>query len=199
MDNYLGVLCRRFSETDPSQHAFYIYDGKVQTNITYSEFLQDILRVGGYFKNHKITGQHIALISPSDYSLFVLFFAATITGNVSVILNAGLPVEMLKQQCQKADVTLICAPSFISESLQADSTKLMVLDFDEMRSCNPMLLEDIAYKSKDETIMLMFTSGTTGKSKAVEITSGNLYSSAQSTNALYDLPGMEQAYHAIPR
>ena len=49
MDNYLGYLCKKFSETDPSLTAFQIYDGKEMQHISYQNFLsissRDIMEI----------------------------------------------------------------------------------------------------------------------------------------------------------
>lgn len=198
-NSYFKKLLNQFTAANESTIAFSTYDGKQVQHITYPQFAKDILKIAGYFRKNKIIGQHIALICPGNYEFFVTFFATVISQNVAVILNADLPSEILKWQCNKADVSIAYSTPLKIKELNEDIANITWLDYSQIHSSSPLPPDDIVAENADQTVLMMFTSGTTGKSKAVEITSSNLKACAESANVMYETPGMEIALHAIPR
>lgn len=178
---YVKHLIERFMLED-DKVAFCFYDGKIVNIITYREFVNDILKVAGYFKKNEISKKHIALIAPNSYRWLVTFFAIIVTGNIAVLLDYLLPEEILRKQCELADV------SIIYNNQKARNSLLMEMDVisDEILMCEiPMSQDDVYEGLDDDTIILLGTSGTTGSSKIVEITSKNIK---------YNIFGFEKRY-----
>lgn len=195
---YIQELITQFS-AESEKKAFFICDTDRHREITYSQFGSDILKISNYLLQNNIKKQNIALIYPTSYELFTVFFGILASGNIAVVLNPSLPHFMLNWQCNTADVTIGCStPDQISEWKQ-DGYDLQWLTFEQMQTAAPLALDEVYLHQPDETAVLMFTSGTTGKSKAVEITFENLRVSAQSADVMYAVKGMENAFSAVPR
>ena len=191
-------LLARFAAAEDAV-AFSTYDGKVITDVAYPQFHKDILLRAGYFRHNHIEGQNIALMCPGDYDFFVAFFAIVISGNAAVILNPDLPDDILKWQCEKADVTSVFTSQAKIRSLRDTFGEMTWVDYRNVPVSDPMPWEDVEEEDPDRTVLMMFTSGTTGKSKVVEMSSGNLNATADSAACMYDVPGLDVALHAIPR
>lgn len=187
----------RFSGASENTCAFALYDGQKLTDISYKHFCADILTTAGFFKASGIQGRHIALIAPDSYRWLVSFFGIMASGNVAVLLNPALPGDILQWQCEKAEVAYLCSEQE-SLSQMTWNPGLPQLSFDELNTREALPLEAIFPWNTDDTLMLMFTSGTTGKSKAVELTSGNLLTSVANIEGMYDGPTMDRVYPAIP-
>lgn len=163
----MKTLLAHFAEIGDSADAFSLYDGQRVTDVTYKVFAADILRTAGHFRSRDICGQHIALIAPNSYGWLTVYFAIAVSGNVPVLLNPALPESALLDQCRMTDVSLICG--------QCDPVgNIPTLDFSDLRSPQSLDMAEIAAADPEDTAMLMFTSGTTGKSKAVEFTHRNM-------------------------
>lgn len=196
-NSFILDFLTRFSEASENANAFCLYDGQQVSDISYSRFCSDILKTAAYFRAKAIQGKHIALIAPDSYRWLVTFFGIMASGNVAVLLNPALPGEILSWQCEKADAAFLCSEA---ESLSQMSWNpgLPQLPFEELLNEAALAIEDISPCDANQTLMLMFTSGTTGKSKAVELTSENLLVSCANIEGMYDGPTMDRVYPAIP-
>lgn len=192
ISNLLGL----FAAADDKQVAFSVYDGNCLEDITYHRFLHDIQKTAGYFAAHNITDQHVALVAANSYEWMVVFCAISAMGNAVVLLNPDQPEDALLQQCVYADVTLICAEQRLMPK-QAVSGSIAWVSFPDLKTENLLPLENIRSRKMDETIIMMFTSGTTGKSKVVEFSSENMESYLDDVEETI-LPGSEKMLLVVP-
>lgn len=183
--NFIKSLVSDFAKAPSDTIAFSIYDGKEIKNISYPQFAEDILKAASCFRNQNIYEQHIALISPNSYDWMVNFFGILASGNTAVVLNYLLPKHMLQQQCIHTDVNAICCCAEETQNYSDLFDNKIVLSCDYYHSYIPMCIDDISDVSNDKTLVLMFTSGTTGKSKAVQLTKGNICSSLENQISTY--------------
>lgn len=182
-----GGLLAQFAEAGTDACAFALYDGQEITKISYRELLCDVLRCAGYFQYRQIQKQHIALAAPNSYQWLVAFMGIVASGNVAVLLNPDLPHEVRLQQCIHGDVTLVCAEdSLIPESPETQGVAWV--SFAQLNGAEAMQMEDICSPAPKDTIIMMFTSGTTGKSKAVEFSAENVQSYLEDVKEIMVLP-----------
>ena len=181
------TLLRRFTAAQEDAIAFSIYDGQNIANFSYSQFAKDILTAAGYFKENKICNQHIALLAPNSYEWLVAFFAVFATGNTAILLNPDLPPELLQQQCEHADVSLICAENILASEVFADGS-LDWVSFAQLKTADALSVEAFYDYEPNDTVIMMFTSGTTGKSKAVEYSADNVQSYLENLLEIMVLP-----------
>jgi len=172
---FISSLLNQFSAANDTQIAFSVYDGYQLEDITYRQFLNDILKRAGYFIANQITGRHVAIAASNSYEWLVVFCAISATGNTVVLLNPDLPADVLMQECVHADVSMICTEQrLVPECVEAGPVKWV--SFPDLTMSVPMSLESVCVRKPDETIVMMFTSGTTGKSKVVEFSVENIVS-----------------------
>lgn len=172
-----GFLAACLSECPASGKdaiAFSVYDGLRVSNIGYPQFADDVLKASGYFKERQISGRHIGLVSANSYGWIVVFFGVIASGNVAVLLNPALPGDMLRQQCEQADVSAIWSDGSADETFCGSVENALWLTYGEMMQAPPMDLADIHQAGPEETMILLATSGTTGKSKIVEFSLLNM-------------------------
>lgn len=189
--HYIQNLLTHFSGIGENANAFSLYDGTWVTDVTYKVFTADILRAAGYFCSHQICGRHIALIAPNSYGWLTVYFAIAASGNVPVLLNPALPESVLLEQCRMTDVSLVCGPS-------APVGEIPTLCFSDLWSPVSLDPADIAVPDPEATALLMFTSGTTGKSKAVEITYQNMAYSIYHADGFFLGQDMERTLLVLP-
>lgn len=169
-ESFIKNALNRFKVAD-EKIAFYIYDGNALTHITYKEFLSDILAYTGYFVRNGIKGQHIALVAPNSYAWIAVFYAILASGNIAVPMNPNLADELLLKEITQADISLICGDISVAEK---PAVNIPLVKLDKFACSTPVLLEEAICVDDNETIMLIFTSGTTGKNKIAEFTSNNI-------------------------
>lgn len=171
--------------------AFSLYDGKWVTDVTYHIFTADILRAAGYFQAHGIHGQHIALIASNSYGWLTVYFAIAASGNVPVLLNPALPKKILLEQCRMTDVSLVCGQC-------EPMGDIPTLSFSDLWSPASLDLEEVPVPDPEATALLMFTSGTTGKSKAVALSHRNMAYSIYHADGFFLGQGIDRTLLVLP-
>lgn len=193
--NYVQKLIEQFLNDNENRIALKLYDGIQVTDICYKRFAEDILYTAGFFKEREIAGKHIALIGPNSYEWLVSFLAITASGNVAVLMNPDLPWEILQQQCSKADVSLICGDESIVSAL---SKSFYQFSYSGMKGKEKISVSEMECLGQDDVTLLMFTSGTTAKSKVVEISYANMNSSICSEDEVFSVPESERILTVLP-
>ena len=187
-DAWFKQLISQFSAIKEHKIAFSLYDGNQITDITYPQFAADVLAAAGYFVERGICDQHIALLASGGYRWVVSFFSIIATGNVAVPLNQALPSDMLRWQCEKASVDLICYDDVENvEKLSCCST----VSLDQLCGNGAASIDHLCCKDNNSPILMMFTSGTTGISKLVVLSAENLATSV-------DPPFLEVQHDCTP-
>ena len=137
-------------------------------------------------------GGHVAIIGPTSCSWLTAFFGTVNSGSVAVPLDVSLPAEEVCELIDRADVTALVADESRSDviglckslcprlkhviSMQQEENDSRALSFQS-------LLEKHAGSfsfrpDPDQLCTILFTSGTTGKSKGVMLTHRNLAENA---------------------
>lgn len=183
-NGFIKQLVQHLAAVKENTIAFSLYDGSQVVNVTFQQFLSDILKAAGYFFCRKIKNQHIAIAAENSYDWLVAFFAITGSGNTAVLLNQDLPEDLLQRQCTQADVSIICSNTPRITEFGTDFRDVECLSFEKIKAGPPVSIDEISSSNPDDTIVMMFTSGTTGKSRIVELSSENLESSVYDTEVM---------------
>lgn len=155
------------------------YDGMNLRTILAKDFINEVLTVSGYFKQHNLSNKHIAILGHNSYDWILVFFAIISSGNIPILMNPNLPADILCTQLKQADVDLVCGSPDVISPLQHIDTQLRWLQYKELKECKALDLQDISVASGNSTALMLFTSGTTGISKIVTISVQNLLTSAK--------------------
>ena len=148
-------------------------------------------------------GKHIAIVGATSYSWIIAYYGIVNGGSVAVPLDANLPAADLCELIDRADVTTL-----VYDESKADVAAMAAKQCQQLKNIISMetesavsgalpmwkLIADAApgagYEPKPEDLAtIMFTSGTTGKSKGVMLTHRNLAENATALDMGYD-PGL---------
>ena len=154
-------------------------DGKTVVEKKYREYAQDIRRMTAYLKAEVpgIKGQRVALLSRNSYEYCVTSFGIILAGGVLVTLNQKKAWEELEYELGLVEPALILNDGIDygcrAELEAAYGPKLRPMDC--YRDTAPGELTNCI--GHDDLMMLMFTSGTTGRSKGVMLSERNMCAS----------------------
>ncbi|MBO4374394.1 MAG: AMP-binding protein [Lachnospiraceae bacterium] len=147
-----------------------------------------------------LSGKHIALIGTSSVFWIESYLAITTGDNVAVPLDANLPAEDLVDLLNRSDSeALFLSPKLkaLTETVKAECPKIKNIWFLSEEDDQPCLtqlrasgegVDDVEGNGEDELATIIFTSGTTGKSKGVMLTQNNLASNVASVQYIVE-PG----------
>ena len=160
---------------------------------SYSELMDNVIAIRKSLLAEGFKGKHISMIGTSSVE-WIESYLAIITGNtVAVPLDAGLPAEDLIDLINRSDSeALFLSPKNISllEGILAECPKLRkvwLLQEEEpdslyektaslagLKAASANSSTDADRPAPDDVATIIFTSGTTGKSKGVMLTQDNL-------------------------
>ena len=154
-------------------------DGKTVVEKKYREYAQDIRRMTAYLKAEvpDIKGRRIVLLSRNCYEFCVASFGIILAGGVLVTLNQKKTWEELEYELGLVEPVLILNDGIDygcrAELEAAYGPKLRPMDC--YKDTAPGELTNCV--GHDDLMMLMFTSGTTGRSKGVMLSERNMCAS----------------------
>ena len=154
-------------------------DGKTVVEKKYREYAQDIRRMVAYLKAEvpDIKGRRIVLLSRNCYEFCVASYGIILAGGVLVTLNQKKTWEELEYELGLVEPTLILNDGIDygcrAELEAAYGPKLRPMDC--YKETAPGELTNCV--GHDDLMMLMFTSGTTGRSKGVMLSERNMCAS----------------------
>lgn len=156
----------------------FIRDG-ITNEITFAEYVKDVRTFAGELvkKYGDVTGYHIGVLGNSSYELIVCYMGVLLANATAVIFNIHEDWEKLENEIKDADIRIILSDN--EECKYDESIKslgdIFVCDY------HMFLYSDSEYvrvneelEDVDRIVMLLFTSGTTSKSKAVMISWRNI-------------------------
>lgn len=188
--NNLRDIIKYASDTYKNQTAFRYKAGKQLEDKTYEDVNIDSMSVSRMIESMGMEGKHIALIGNTSYSWVVSFFGITNSKSVAVPIDAQLPAEAICELLNRADVEML-----IYDNIRADVAAAVKEKCPELKNLICMqenndgalvLWEQLqenqgSYEKElepDSLCTILFTSGTTGKSKGVMLTHRNLTDNA---------------------
>ncbi len=164
---------------------------------TYHDLKEDINAFGTWMYKNKIKDKHVAIIGKNSYEWLVSFLACVNGGNVAVAIDKSLPANEISELLKLADVDCALVTDQYIEKVDTKIVK-KVYDlgtFDTILYEGRKLLRDknndfLTYQIEpDKTAAILFTSGTSGKSKGVELTNKNIAFEINRTCQLYKPSG----------
>lgn len=187
-------------------------------NITYLNFLKDINRLGSIFYKMNLIGKRIAIIGKNRYEWALSHISALLGGIISVPLDKDLQYDELesslirsKADCIIFDEKLENNISKIKDNNKTNLSEFICMSQIEGYKSIPELLtqgdklldsgyEDYINAEIDENKMsvLLFTSGTTEKSKAVMLSQKNIASNIYAMQCVEDITSTDTNIAFLP-
>src|SRR5690606_3343227 len=170
------------------------------TTVSYGELHTFAQRLGGSLQSLGVTkGKHVALLLPNVPHFTIAYFATHSAGGAVVPLNVLLTADEIAYHLEDSDaVALIVWEGFLEQAKAAfarvESCKHLIVakadrtDVSAPEGAHNMTaligmgqpLTDLPDTMPDDTAVILYTSGTTGKPKGAALTQFNMF-----FNALY--------------
>jgi len=167
-----------------------LIDVATETNWTFREYDRRIDRVAAALESAGLTGERLGVLMDTRPAFATLFFAAMRTGTTVVALNVRETTGELAAKVARTDLTaIVCERETETAALAvaSEANSVDVYSADEPQRDGTRALENADTSAtsiepvdleRDDTQLVMFTSGTSGEPKAVRLTVGNLVASA---------------------
>lgn len=182
-------------------------------HMTYGEFFAAATRFAAHLVERGATaGERFAVLSGNNLDYLVVFAGASLAGLVPVPLNTGLPPALAEQQVKETGARWLAVDGRGAEILQnllgeePVFTEVFVLGASgkhaargvDPLTCHSSKAVELPAVSPQDIALLMFTSGTTGVSKAVTMSHAHAHLFADLARALADMNGDDTLMTAFP-
>ncbi len=168
--------------------------------IKYGKFIENSLGMANYLINEGYKNKKIMIISENSTKLMQLDLAVTFYVGVSAIVSKEwkekdllLGIEELKPDC------LIYSNEYkeIVDNVKK-KVNIRTISLEKIKTTFTSDLLDLPIKSKERLAKVVFSSGTTGKSKAVKLSLKNMFAGYDNLLRRCDITSSDSAYLFLP-
>lgn len=210
--NLAQMLNRNAS--DFSDHPIYqeIQDGEYAP-LSWNQFRQHVISIQYYLESVGLRpGDRMAILSPNRQEMLELELAVMAMGGRAVPIFAGYSADWADRLVE------FCEPKFVAVADESQYDKMRapdkfdrIIHFDALSSCSENCVsftellasspvEEIAggEVASDEVCLMMYTSGTMGKPKCVQLTHSNILSQQAAMRVLWQLSDKDRFLSYLP-
>ncbi len=187
-----------FGSKNGKEKKQYMYHDKkgVERTKTFNEVYYDYIGLGQYLYDNGVIGKKVAILGDNEYEWIVCYFALITSKSITVPLDSKLSDDALAEILTESG----CEALFYSGDFSASAEAFkktegiaikMYLNMDDQESFiekgHALLKNGEKCYTEDEVLpedlaCIVFTSGTTGKSKGVMLTQKNISASVIASN-----------------
>lgn len=187
-------------------------------NITYPQLLEDVNKLGTALYDMGFNGKRIAVIGKNRYEWVLAHLSNLLGGSVSVPLDKDLQYDELESSLIRSKAECIIFDEKLTDKIEKikEDNKTELKEFicmseaEDFKSVKELLNngEKLLNQGKDEYInvnidenamnILLFTSGTTSKSKAVMLSQRNIASNIYAMQTVEDIRSTDTNIAFLP-
>ncbi len=185
-----------------------IIDGPSGKGYTYEQLRSRIHRLAGGLQAEGIKrGDVVGLLAANSPDYAVVFHAVAVCGGTVTTINPAYAAEEIQQQLKNSGACLLIADNacldVAVEASQGTASKelITVHPHETHRSLDELLgdeIEQVAVDLRQDTVVLPYSSGTTGLPKGVMLSHHNLVSNLVQINAALGYEEDESALAVLP-
>jgi len=185
----VGQQLNRMTELYGEAIAFQYYDEALKgiKSVPYREYVEDVRKTATYLKSviPDIKGKHIAFIAKNSYIYATHILGTILAGGVAVPLNIEKTIDEIQYELDNSASVFLLHDGVYSKRnegfIESLSIPNQLLEFH-----NECIPAEITEDSPERMALLIYTSGTTERSKGVMICQKGLYTSVNYVVVAFD-------------
>jgi long-chain acyl-CoA synthetase len=183
--------------------------GEIKT-VSYRSFRKQAFILGGALARRRLLQKQAAILGENSYQWLLAYFAVGCYGGVAVALDRDQPVEALNGMLEYAGCgVLFYSKEYAPVALELSKTQpeltMIPMEGEGLPGEIPMDLlleeddaEELPILNPDAPLEIIFTSGTTSRSKAVLLSHRNVVSNACYASNMVDIRSTDRVLASLP-
>jgi len=168
-----------------------------ERSLTWRELHKEVLTAAEFLsRNEIVKDENVGILFRHNYSFFIIVNALWIIGAVPVPLNTKLTSSELCEQTAKADIYHVIADEYNSHCM-ADNDNAATIIYSPGRT-GEQYSKAVAQIKPENNALIMFTSGSSGKPKAVVHTFKSIYESVKLTDSISNFQKTDVILTSLP-
>ncbi len=175
------------------------------TVLSYADWVKRVAQIANVLAEAGVKpGDRILVQAPKFADTIALYGAAIQTGAVYLPLNTAYTQAELTYFAQDAEPSLIVCDTKDASRIEGTfETTILTLGSDGSGSLTKLANKaadafETAERGSDDLAALLYTSGTTGRSKGAMLSHKNLLSNARALTDLWEITDQDRLIHALP-
>ena len=207
----LTELCFQAVERYGKKVCFQMYrDGGICDRLSYEEFGVKVRRFAFLLKCLGVkAGDRVMILSENRPGWPIAYFGTVLAGAVTVPVLVDFPAEQVKAIASHAGISALCYtgktapkitgidPAIPAIRIDLEPADKIALD-QEFTEGPPPALSDFPVVNEEDPASILYTSGTTGNSKGVQLSHRNLVSNAVAARNLIKLFSRDRLLSVLP-
>lgn len=178
-----------FCVAEYSDKEVFTYQSRRQAiSVSFTQFKEQVKAFGTYLFREGYNGKHVAVFGENSYEWILIHFAITCGGNVIVPIDKELGADSIAELLADSESKILIYSDTYSDIAKQLQEKLSDINYINMKDISTYIEEGKeliangymdyinAKVGKDDLASIVYTSGTTGKSKGVMLTHNNFCS-----------------------
>lgn len=183
------------------KETFTYQNKKQKVSISFTQFKREVEQLGSYFFYEGFKDCHIAVFGENSYEWILTHFAVTCGGNVIVPIDKELDADSIVELLCDSECRVFVFSNTYMDIAEQVCKKLPDVTYINMKNIPKCIREgkewivngyqefiDIEV-DQDNLASIVYTSGTTGKSKGVMLTHGNFMSNLYAASCNVEIKG----------
>jgi O-succinylbenzoic acid--CoA ligase len=181
------------AHTRPNSIAVMLED----RSLTLRELHKEVLTAAEFLsRNEIVKDENVGILVRHSYSFFVIVNALWVLGAVPVPLNTKLTSNELCEQTAKADISHVVTDEYNSHCVSGSEQTAAIIY--SARMTGGQYSKPLVPVKPENTALIMFTSGSSGKPKAVVHTFKSIYESAKLTDSISNFQPNDVILASLP-
>lgn len=202
----ISRLNHSFSSFSRRKAITFYRDGRFEATLTYGELEMQVASFTVHLSSYTLKKENrVILIMEKSLVWVVAYLALLRLGIVSVPLNPGFKKRELEYLIGDAQPALILSDAVKKKEIKEIAPDLPLLIMDEARPSvvekggeQGLIKPDPVKINRDDPLLMVYTSGTTGNPKGAVLTNENLCHDAANIISVWEITQKDVLCHALP-